>query len=151
MLSRWYELDSYKEPSLYARAHVPSSETLLQHRSQLRLGAGGLVQRTTRPQRATVNLNGLAVDVAAGAAGQVDHDTCDNPRPGEAAPGGGLGVLVEAAADLEQARSHLCREPAGADRVDQDVPGTQLDGQVATQVQHGGLGRAVAIRGLVSE
>lgn len=109
------------------------------------------MQRAPRPQRTAVDLDSLTVDVAACATTQVHHDAGDVLWPAEPSHGVGLGVLLEAAADLEQATGHLCREPTRADGVYEDVSLAELDGQVATQVQHGGLGRRVPVRSLGAE
>jgi len=60
-------------------------------------------------------------------------------------------MLLEPARHLQQAARHLGREETGADRVHQDMPGGQLDGEVASEVYDGGLGGRVAEGGLLAE
>ena len=87
----------------------------------------------------------------AGARAEVNNDARDVLGPTQPPHRVALGVLLDAARHLEQAVGHLGREEAGADAVHRDMAGSQLDGQVAAQVDHGRLGGRVAVRGLLAQ
>lgn len=103
------------------------------------------------PHRAAVDLDSGAVDVRTRAAGQVHDDAGDVLGPAEAARGVSCRVLGEAARHGEQAVGHLGGEEAGADGVDEDVAGAELDGEVAAEVDGGRLAGAVRVRALRAE
>lgn len=82
---------------------------------------------------------------------QVHHDPGDVLGPPEPAHGVARAEPVRAAAQLHQAVGHLGREEPGADAVDRDAAGAQLDRQVPAQVDHGGLAGRVPVGALLAE
>jgi hypothetical protein len=123
-------------------AHAPLELGLLR-RLLLRIQQPAAV-----PQTATIDGDLGTVDVAARPRGQVDDGAGEVLGTAQAAHGVALGVLLQTAGEVQQPGTHLGGEPAGADGVDGDVAGAQLEGEVAAQVQDGGLAGAVAKRGL---
>ena len=121
-------------------------------RLQLRLRVVfGVHKLAPGPQGPAVNGDGGAVDVGTGAAGEVDDDAGNVFGATEAAGGVLAGVALEAAGLLEQTSSHLSREPAGADRVNEDVARAEVDGEIARQVHGSGLRGAIGEGGLSAE
>lgn len=87
----------------------------------------------------------------AGPTRKIHNRTRDILRPAQPARGVRARVFLQAAGQLQQAAGHLSGEKPGADRVDEDVAGRELDGQVAAEVEDGGLGGGVAEGGLAAE
>lgn len=103
------------------------------------------------PHRAAVNLYGGTVDVRTRPTRQVHDHTRDVLGPSQPLRRVARGVFLEAARHLQQARRHLRREEPRTDGINQDVPRPELDGQVAAQVDRGGLAGAVRVRALLSQ
>lgn len=74
---------------------------------------------------------------------EVHQRTRDVLRGTQSLVGVGLGQLLHATAQLHESVGHLGREEAGRDAVDEDALRSELDGQVASQVQGRGLGGGV--------
>lgn len=85
-----------------------------------------------------------------GPAGQIHHRTRNILRHAKSPHGVRAGNLVGAARYLQEPVGHLAREETRADGVYGDAPGTQLDGQVAAEVDDGRLGRRVPIGALLA-
>lgn len=86
-----------------------------------------------------------------GPTSKIHDDTRDILGPAQPTRRVRLGMLLQPARQLQQPARHLRREEAGADRVHQDVPRAQVDGEVAPEMQYGGLGSRVSERGLAAE
>ena len=62
-----------------------------------------------------------------------------------------IGEFVRATTELEQSVGHFRREEAGSDAIDQNPLGSQVEGEVPREVQHGRFGSAVAVGGLFTQ
>lgn len=117
----------------------------------LQLGLASSRHATPIPESSSVNGNGLTVDVGTSATGEVDNhagNVFGSPQPLQRVL---CAQLLDAARHVEQPVGHLAGEEAGTDAVDGDVARAKLDGEVAAEVQHGGLARRVAVGALEAD
>lgn len=109
------------------------------------------IQLPVRPQGSSIERNRLPVHIRTRPARQIHHDARDVLRLPEPPQRVLPRKLIRPARQLQQPVGHLAREEAGRDGVDRDVSRTELDGQVASQVQDGRLAGRVPVRSLLPQ
>lgn len=86
-----------------------------------------------------------------GTAGKVNDSTGDILGLAKALHGVRVCELLSAASLLHETVGHLAREEPRAERVDGDVAGAELEGQVAAEVEDGSLGGRVAVGAVAAQ
>lgn len=97
-----------------------------------------ILQLPFRPQTPAVKRDTRPVAMTRRSTGQIYPRPRDILRPAKSSIGVRLRHCCLSAFLADQARRHLRGEEAGSDAIAENMPGPKVDGQVASEVDHGG-------------